>query len=78
MVVTGKDVFCCNDDDLVQRATIYTYIKRQLITGTVYILIIIAAFNINHKIKRLTVDAVQKVAKQLRHAYSESSKFLFI
>ena len=29
MVVTGKDVFCCNDDNLVQRATIYTYIKRQ-------------------------------------------------
>ena len=29
MVVTGQDVFCCNDDDLVQRATIYTYIKRQ-------------------------------------------------
>ena len=29
MVVTGKDVFCCIDDNLVQRATIYTYIKRQ-------------------------------------------------
>ena len=29
MVVTGKDVFCCNDDNLVQRATIYTYIKWQ-------------------------------------------------
>ena len=29
MVVTGQDVFCCNDDNLVQRATIYTYIKRQ-------------------------------------------------
>ena len=29
MVVTDKDVFCCNDDNLIQRATIYTYIKRQ-------------------------------------------------
>ena len=29
MVVTDNGVFCCIDDNLVQRATIHTYIKRQ-------------------------------------------------